>query len=324
MPRSGLSVERHPSGCGWHVVHALSRVPLGFTVRLGAQAQAAADALYATGVDFTLPAGAPLRVHPDWASAAAAMAPFGDWHVDPGRPGEVVLAQHLYRDGTGPPGGPPWIIAAPGVARQFAEQCPDSVRSARRWSPADERITAATVGTCGQAGPGALPPRTAARVATRLAAQHATGGLTANGVFAALADAYRRLGVVPPPGTARLLAAQLTARLRARGLPVSGAPAPDRPAGPVTGRNHQCKTSDASPGPRRPPGRAKVPGPRPRKTRDPARRALSVPGPERNRHVHAHPILPAAGRPRPRGRAHHSHPPGARLEPAVQRHGGLL
>jgi len=64
MPQSGLSVERHPSGRGWHVVHASSRAPLGFTVRLRAQAQAAAGDLYATGVDFTLPAGAPLRAHP--------------------------------------------------------------------------------------------------------------------------------------------------------------------------------------------------------------------------------------------------------------------
>jgi len=74
MPRSGLSVERHPSGCGWHVVHALSRVPFGFTVRLRVQAQEAAGALYATGVDFTVAAGAPLRAHPQWAQAAAVAA----------------------------------------------------------------------------------------------------------------------------------------------------------------------------------------------------------------------------------------------------------
>lgn len=196
--------------------------------------------------DSTAPPAAPFRLYHDgpcrggscpgglhgqYASLQAAMgaagrAGFGDWHVDPVRPGQVVLAEHLYRDGTGAPGGPPWIIVAPGAARHFAEQCPDSVRSARRWSPADETITEATAGTCGEAGPGALPPRTAARVAARLAAEHATGGLTAHGVFAALTDAYRRLGATPPPGTARLLAAQLTARLRARSLPVSGVPAP--------------------------------------------------------------------------------------------------
>jgi len=181
--------------------------------------------------------GCPGGLHGQYGSLRAAMAAavgrasFSDWHVDPGRPGQVVLAQHLYRDGTGPPAGPPWIIAAPGASRHFAEQCPDSVRAARRWSPADETITAATVGTYREVGPGALPLRTAARVATRLAAQYATGGLTANGVFAALADAYHRLGVTPPTEPARLLAAQLTTRLRASGLPVSGAPAPE-PAPP--------------------------------------------------------------------------------------------
>ena len=57
-------------------------VSLGFTVRLRAQAQVAADALYATGVDFTLPAGAPLRAHPKWASVAAVTARWKEFARD--------------------------------------------------------------------------------------------------------------------------------------------------------------------------------------------------------------------------------------------------
>jgi len=175
--------------------------------------------------------GGPGGLHGQYPSLQAAMtaagrASFGDWHVDPGRPDQVVLVQHLYRDGTGPPGGPPWTIAAPGAARQFAEQCPGPVREARRWSPADDDITAATAGSCQEAGPGALPSRTAARVAARLSAQYATGELTPYGVFAVVADAYHRLGASPPPATARLLASRITFLLRARGLAVTGPPAP--------------------------------------------------------------------------------------------------
>ncbi len=74
MPRSGLTVEKHPSrGCGWRVVHDLSRLPFGFSVRLRRQATAAARALYGTGVDFTQPA-ARLKADPNWLKAGKVAA----------------------------------------------------------------------------------------------------------------------------------------------------------------------------------------------------------------------------------------------------------
>lgn len=71
MLRSGLTVEKYPSrGCGWLVVHDLSRLPLGFNVRLRRQAGAARDALYDTGVDFTQTADR-LKADPNWRKSGA-------------------------------------------------------------------------------------------------------------------------------------------------------------------------------------------------------------------------------------------------------------
>jgi hypothetical protein len=66
VPRSGLTVEQHPApGCGWQVVHDLSRLPFSFQLRLRRQA----DALYGTGVDFTASVTV-MKAHPQWPEAA--------------------------------------------------------------------------------------------------------------------------------------------------------------------------------------------------------------------------------------------------------------
>ena len=211
---------------GGAVVHAVLARP-GQAARNGASTAAAPFRLYHDACRHR-DAG-PGGLHGAYAclqaamTAAAGRASFGDWHVEPGRPGRVVLAVHLYQDGPCR-GRPPWIIEAHGAARVFAEQCPDPVREARRWSPADDDITAAVAGSCLEAGPGALPPRTAARVAARLSAQYATGELTPCGVFAVVADAYRRLGASLPPAAAGFLACRIALVLRARGLAVTGPP----------------------------------------------------------------------------------------------------
>lgn len=67
---SGLLAERYPvDGNGWRVVHEQSRQSLGFNVRLRRQAEDAMRDLYATGVDFTRPAGE-LKKDPAFTQAA--------------------------------------------------------------------------------------------------------------------------------------------------------------------------------------------------------------------------------------------------------------
>lgn len=163
----------------------------------------------------------------EYATLAAAMAAAGhpgtgDWQV--ARPGQLVLAPHAADAA--------WVIEAPGIARRFAEACP---ADGRTWSPAATRIANAVLAvTCPvRCWLWALPYPSALRVAGRLDALHATGGLTPGGIFAVLAEACGRIGMVPPPEVADLITGRLAAGLAAAGVPVDGYQASE-PAPAVT------------------------------------------------------------------------------------------
>jgi hypothetical protein len=172
------------------------------------------------------------------AMAAAGHSGFGDWQVRAGDPGRIFLARERRR-GHGRRG---CVIEAPGIARQYGEACPDEVRMNRRWSAASDHIMSSVEPAARAAGSGCwvLPPRSAARAAARLAAQHATGTLTATGIFTVLAEEYSRIGMVPPPDVADEVTTRIAARLALARVAVCE----DRTAGsslagqPVISRHH--------------------------------------------------------------------------------------
>jgi hypothetical protein len=64
----GLAVQRHPApGCGWLVVHAASRMPFGFAVRLKRHAETAAAETAGT-----------LKASPQWRAAAQVSGRWGE------------------------------------------------------------------------------------------------------------------------------------------------------------------------------------------------------------------------------------------------------
>jgi hypothetical protein len=156
------------------------------------------------------------------AMAAASHPSTGDWQV--ACPGQLVLAPHAGETG--------WMIEAPGIARRFAEACP---ADGRIWSPAATRITNAVLEvTCpARCWLWALPYPSALRVAGRLDALHATGGLTPGGIFAALAEACGRIGMVPPPAVADVITGRIAAGLAAAGVPVDGYQASEPASAPA-------------------------------------------------------------------------------------------
>jgi hypothetical protein len=103
MPESGLIIVQHHSGRGWEVVHELSRLPLGFTVRLRRHATAAASDLYRTGVDFTLPV-AQMKAGPRWPKAGRVSARWKQMTVTCCHGGEHYSPMTYALDGrcTGP------------------------------------------------------------------------------------------------------------------------------------------------------------------------------------------------------------------------------
>lgn len=152
----------------------------------------------------------------EYATLAAAMAAAGhpssgDWQV--ACPGQLVLAPHAGEAGS--------VIEAPGIARRFAEACP---ADGRIWSPAATRITNAVLEvTCPpRSWLWALPYPSALRAAGRLAALHATGGLTPGAIFAVLFEACGRIGMVVPLQVADDIAARIAAAVAAAGVPVDG------------------------------------------------------------------------------------------------------
>ncbi|MGH3194280.1 MAG: hypothetical protein ACRDOL_44870, partial [Streptosporangiaceae bacterium] len=156
------------------------------------------------------------------AMTAAGHASGGDWQAD--HPGHLVLAPHAGETG--------WVIEAPGIARRFAEACPDDGRT---WSRDVTSITNAVVtATCPlRYHAQALPYRSALRVAARLDALHATGGLTAGGIFAVLFEACGRIGMVLPLQAADDITARIAAALIVRDVPVDGCqPMQPAPAAP--------------------------------------------------------------------------------------------
>jgi hypothetical protein len=171
-------------------------------------------------------AGGPAGEHATLAAAMAAAGHpgFGSWHVRPGDPDRIFRAAS--------PAGPGWVIQAPGIARLFAEACPDEIRMRRRWSAGTGRVISSVTAALAAAGPrpGALPPRSAARAAARLAAQHATGGLTADGILAVLLDTYNRTGLEPPLRAADEVAARIAGHLSQAGIAVADAAALPAPA----------------------------------------------------------------------------------------------
>ena len=165
------------------------------------------------------------------AMAASGHPGFGDWQVRAGDPGRIFQAAGRPRSGLRGRDRRGWVIEAPGVARQYADACPDEVRMNRRWTAASDRIISSVGPAARAAGFGSgcwvLPPRSAARAGARLAAQHATGALTATGIFTVIAEEYSRIGIVPPPRVADEVTTNVAARLALAQVAVRE----DRPAG---------------------------------------------------------------------------------------------
>ncbi len=203
--------------------------------------------------------GCPAGTHRTLAGAMAAAGHpgFDGWQIIPGDTGQIVLPATAGRGEPGGPARPGWVIRAPGIARLYAEACPDEVCMRRRWSPDSSRVITSVIAAAGSAGPGlpALPARSAARAAARLAAQHATGGLTADGILAVLLGTYSRAGLEPPLQAAGEVAARITGHLAEAGIAVAGAwPAsPSRPGPPAAAGPGQLPVASA----RRPGGRSR-------------------------------------------------------------------
>ncbi len=148
------------------------------------------------------------------AMAAAGYPALESWRPDPADPGRLLLNR---RGGAREAG---WAIEAPGVARQYAGACPDHLRISRQWSAADARIRHAVLSAAGSAAAGRwrLPQAAAVRAAACLSAWYASGGLAAGSIFTVLAEAYGRVGMVPPPAVADGLTADIAGRLAIAGI----------------------------------------------------------------------------------------------------------
>ncbi len=158
------------------------------------------------------------------AMAAAGHPGFSDWQVRSGIPDRIFLSGGNHRSADGDPARPGWVIEAPEIARQYAEACPDEVRLRRRWSAASSQILSSIAAAVMVPGTGLrpLPARIAARAATRLDGQHATGGLTATGIIEVLLDTYSRAGLEPSLQAVAGAAARITAHLAGAGIAVAG------------------------------------------------------------------------------------------------------
>jgi hypothetical protein len=162
------------------------------------------------------------------AMTAAGHPAFGDWQVSPAEPGQIFVPGRPGHDG-----GTGWVIQAPGIARLYAEACPDDVRLRRRWSADSSTIASTVTYAAARPGPAGLPLTSAARAAARLDAQHATGGLTDTGIAAVLLDTFSRTGLEPPLQAAGAIAARIAGQLASAGVAVSGLQdPPGRPAPP--------------------------------------------------------------------------------------------
>jgi hypothetical protein len=159
-------------------------------------------------------AAAPGLFHPD------------DWYVT-----DTRTVHHLIENGDTGVFTADRMITGTHAARCLAEMIPHEQLSHRHWSGDDDTILEALImdgwfdgGGCDPDGTGALAGM---RIASWLAAWHATGGLTAADVEAIITDTcdevYSR---EMPPGSSEVIARALCHRLTAAGISISGYPAP--------------------------------------------------------------------------------------------------
>lgn len=207
--------------------------------------------------------------HGEYSSLIQAMAAAGhhgllDWETRPGQPGLLFLSLAAAHT-PGEPVSPPWVIEAPGVAREFADAFPPASRAARRWSLLDEQIITAVVDET-RHGPGRwrLPHHlTACQAGAWLAARYGTGSgaagsVTTTDVHAVMTSTYRNaypLRAVPEDVIDEI-AGSLVRRLVAAQATVIGAQAVHRTTAAGAWPSVPQAVPVARPGrwPSRPPG----------------------------------------------------------------------
>ncbi len=181
--------------------------------------------------------------HGEYSSLIQAMAAAGhhglpDWETRPGRPGLLFLSVAAAR-AVGGSVSPPWVIEAPGVAREFADAFPAAGRADRRWSLLDEQIIAAVVDETRHGRVlWRLPHHlTACQAGAWLAARYGTGSgaagsVTTTDVHAVMTSAYRDAHPLRavPEDVLDEIAGSLVRRLVAAQATVIGAQAVHRAA----------------------------------------------------------------------------------------------